>query len=500
MSNINKLINDLSRDLQNITEEILLFSDTLTKPINLTDSSKTQLLLSLIKPIVKMGVDCLYLTKENGEVIFSFPQKGYYVIPLKELLEKGEMFSDNAIARRIFKNDSLTHFIVKHLNCCEDYYLIAMLNKKEKPYRVKLLHTAISVLDEKIKLARLTGASTMFTKLRLTIEILYKFDKETYMHSYRVRKYAKELARITNLSEDEIRMAEIAGLLHDFGKLFMPPQLLKKTDKLTESEFDTIKLHTVRGYEALKSFGIEDKILDAVLHHHERIDGSGYPDGIKKLSPITSVVAMADILDAVQSARTYKEKNTYNHLKTEIESLKGKLPLRVIDAALKLINSETFWAIKKTSLKKEKSLNYTDYSGDIYERLVQLKSENDGLKKEMETYKRIIKTTQDNYEKLVFKLKDQAKDEKTKNSTLGIAYGILKDSEGLEGIMLIKDGMIREIRGSIAIEKLPNSPTSNPEKGVFCINIKDKTACILLKNNQEKPQKSTELLIKSLFK
>ncbi|OIQ81906.1 cyclic di-GMP phosphodiesterase response regulator RpfG [mine drainage metagenome] len=135
-------------------------------------------------------------------------------------------------------------------------------------------------------------------------------DEYTYMHSVAVCALMVVLARQLGLPEDETRQAGLAGLLHDIGKAGMPMTILNKPDKLTEPEFAVIKTHPREGWEMLRKVGDVGEIaLDVCLHHHEKLDGTGYPDRLagEAISLHARMGAVCDIYDAVTSNRPYKK-------------------------------------------------------------------------------------------------------------------------------------------------------------------------------------------------
>jgi putative nucleotidyltransferase with HDIG domain len=138
-------------------------------------------------------------------------------------------------------------------------------------------------------------------------------DEYTYIHSVNVSFYSMLIAKWLGLSGHEITKAILAGLLHDVGKIKIPGQILNKAGKLTKPEFDIIKNHTVMGYEIVDSMDdFDSDIKSAVLLHHERMDGSGYPLGCypEKLNLYSRIVAIADVYDAMTSERVYKSRST----------------------------------------------------------------------------------------------------------------------------------------------------------------------------------------------
>lgn len=134
-------------------------------------------------------------------------------------------------------------------------------------------------------------------------------DDYTYMHSVAVCALMVSLARQLGLDEKEVREAGMAGLMHDLGKAVMPMNVLNKPGKLTDDEFRVIKNHPVEGHRLL----VEGKsasaiVLDVCLHHHEKVDGSGYPDRLTgdQISLFAKMGAVCDVYDAITSNRPYK--------------------------------------------------------------------------------------------------------------------------------------------------------------------------------------------------
>ncbi|HEY4554234.1 MAG TPA: HD-GYP domain-containing protein [Bacillaceae bacterium] len=132
-------------------------------------------------------------------------------------------------------------------------------------------------------------------------------DQYTYKHSIRVQMYSLIIAREMNLSKDTLENLYFASLFHDVGKINVSKDILNKPGRLTDDEFEEMKQHSVSGYNMLKSSYYEH-IGDIILQHHERIDGSGYPSGLKSDDILleAKIIAVADTYDAMTSTRTYR--------------------------------------------------------------------------------------------------------------------------------------------------------------------------------------------------
>lgn len=144
----------------------------------------------------------------------------------------------------------------------------------------------------------------------ISIARLKTADDYTYMHSVAVCGLMIALARQLGLGENETREAGLAGLLHDVGKMAIPPEVLNKAGRLTAEEYALIKTHPAHGYRMLHSSpGITETALDVCLHHHEKIDGTGYPHQLndESISEAARLGAVCDVYDAITSDRAYKQ-------------------------------------------------------------------------------------------------------------------------------------------------------------------------------------------------
>lgn len=146
-------------------------------------------------------------------------------------------------------------------------------------------------------------------QLSLDLKDLRSFDGCTYAHSVNVAILSCVIGLGLKLDESELEQLVMAGLLHDLGKLVIPPEILNKPSRLTNEEFSLMKTHSALSYELIKErLDISEEVKMAVLYHHENVDGSGYPEGIsgEDMSIFTKIIHIADVYDALVSKRPYK--------------------------------------------------------------------------------------------------------------------------------------------------------------------------------------------------
>ena len=173
----------------------------------------------------------------------------------------------------------------------------------------------------------------------ISLARLKTVDDYTYMHSVAVCAMMVSLARQLGLDEAQTRSAGVAGLMHDLGKAMMPMQVLNKPGKLTDAEFAIIKSHPEQGHRLLVGQAdIDPVVLDVCLHHHEKVDGSGYPHGLKdqEISLFAKMGAVCDVYDAITSNRPYKSGwDPAESLRKMAEWASGHFDPRVFQAFVK---------------------------------------------------------------------------------------------------------------------------------------------------------------------
>ncbi len=190
-----------------------------------------------------------------------------------------------------------------------------------------LLH----ILSERASLTveNLLLYDSLFMNLHATLRALVRSleakDPYTKLHSERVTEYALTIARQMKCNDEEMESLTFAGHLHDIGKIGIRDQILMKPGKLTDEEYEIIKTHPVIGAEIVGHLGLLKTETAIIRHHHERWDGRGYPDGLRKrdIPKLSRILAVADTFDAITSRRPYRDAKTVEFAVNEIDRNSG---------------------------------------------------------------------------------------------------------------------------------------------------------------------------------
>jgi HD-GYP domain-containing protein (c-di-GMP phosphodiesterase class II) len=170
-------------------------------------------------------------------------------------------------------------------------------------------------------------------------------DPYTAGHQQRVTRLAVAIATEMGLPQEQIEGIHVAGTLHDVGKLYIPAEILSKPGKLNEVEFNLVKMHSQAGYDILKTVEFPWPVAQIVLQHHERLDGSGYPQGLKGEDILleAKILAVADVVEAMASHRPYRPALGMGQALDEISKNSGTLyDPEVVDACFKLFYDKEF--------------------------------------------------------------------------------------------------------------------------------------------------------------
>ncbi len=211
-----------------------------------------------------------------------------------------EISETSSYAQKVRSSKQFKEFEKSFLNSTELFRnsLQAIVEKRADINMDELLHSVTDLIS-----SNMTGI-TVFDMLHN----MRQYDDFTYMHCINVALISNVFARWLELSEDDINTLTICGLLHDIGKLMVPDNIIRKPEKLSPTEYNIVKTHTLQGYNILKEYNIGESIKECALMHHERCDGSGYPLGLTgdKINPYAKIVAISDVYDAMTAARIYR--------------------------------------------------------------------------------------------------------------------------------------------------------------------------------------------------
>lgn len=172
-----------------------------------------------------------------------------------------------------------------------------------------------------------------------------KRDQYTAGHQLRVAALASAMAREMSLGDRVVDDLRIAGTLHDIGKLYVPLDILSQPGPLTLIQREYVQIHPEAGYDILKSIPFDRPIAEMIRQHHERLDGSGYPRGLKggEMLPEAKLLAVADVVEAISSHRPYRASLGMENALQEIQNNAGRLyDETAVKACLKLITENRF--------------------------------------------------------------------------------------------------------------------------------------------------------------
>lgn len=178
------------------------------------------------------------------------------------------------------------------------------LNKPVGPR--ELLARVRSLLKSRKQVRELENATLVLEAIARAVE---RRDPYTARHSDNVRDHSVTLGRALGLSEDDLETLRLGASLHDVGKIGIPDAVLLKPGRLTPEEVEVIRTHPVIGAELCRPMRSLSSVLPLIRHHHEKLDGSGYPDGLKgdQISRSVRVLSVADVYDALTTRRSYRE-------------------------------------------------------------------------------------------------------------------------------------------------------------------------------------------------
>jgi putative two-component system response regulator len=229
------------------------------------------------------------------------------------------------------------------INAGADDFLTKPVNQHELRARVSSLIRLKRYTDD------LDSAESVILSLALVIEAR---DAYTDGHCQRLADYATALGTVLNLSEEQQAALYRGGYLHDVGKIGIPDAVLLKTGRLTEAEYEQIKLHPLIGDRLCGGMRSLRQVRSIVRHHHERLDGSGYPDHLQgdAIPLLAQIMGIVDVYDAITTRRPYKPamapKRGFEELRTEVKH--GWRRSDLVEAFISVVESSTVAAVTGT--------------------------------------------------------------------------------------------------------------------------------------------------------
>lgn len=288
-----------------------------------------------IKSILVAGIADVWIDEEKGDTL----QKSDSITPSiyataeessdtqnvtlqtvedKKSVVRSSMEDDIKRARKLF-NDAKPQVMAM--------YKDARLGKAIDP------HTTLTLVNEIDLMVQRNSAAI------LSVARLKTHDDYTYMHSLAVCALMISLARQLNMDEEQIKLAGVGGLMHDLGKSLMPLEVLNKPGKLSDAEYDIMKKHPAAGAKLLENSGAAPEVVDMALHHHEKINGLGYPNRLQgdEISLFSRMAAICDVYDAVTSERAYKQAWDPAGTIREMAKWEGHFDRKLFNAFVKMV-------------------------------------------------------------------------------------------------------------------------------------------------------------------
>jgi len=178
--------------------------------------------------------------------------------------------------------------------------------------------------------------------VRLLVARIEEKDPYTHGHTERVARYAVALAKELRFTPEEVQRIQFGAFLHDIGKVHTQDAILHKPGALTDEEWRTVKAHPVRGAEMIRGVKFLERVTDMVRHHHERVDGRGYPDGLKgdEISLASKIVNVADAFDAMTTDRPYRAGMTMEQAIAQMREKAGtQFASEIVDVLIEAVRS-----------------------------------------------------------------------------------------------------------------------------------------------------------------
>lgn len=328
------LLNDISEEISDCGHTVLT-AENGQDALRLIHSQKPDLVLCDISMPVMNGIDLLKAVRNSDDAIRA----------TTFLFLSASTDSDNIIA---CKNAGADDFIPKPIDFD---FLIATLNshlardqRKNDVEKNRLIKREAIIRDGMHEIEKVQGelGLTLFQAVESLMHAVEARDPYTAGHQKHVSLLSTEIAKEMGLSNSVICGISMAALIHDVGKVAVPIEYLTRTTPLTELQFELIKTHPEEGAKIIANIDFPWPVKEIVLQHHERLDGSGYPFGLKgnEIIKEAKIVAVADVIDAIECARPYRKSLGTEKAIDEISKNKDRFyDSDVVEAAIIVLNN-----------------------------------------------------------------------------------------------------------------------------------------------------------------
>ena len=344
----------------------VLYFDTMVEDITKRKEAEASLRASegKYRNIFENAVEGIYQSAPEGRLISANPSMAHiqgYKSPEEmtaNIIDIGKQLFVNSEDRIQYKSILEEHGIVNNFETQSpkkdgDIIWISLSARAVKDEDGKILYyegiveditsrkMAEGILRQTMEKLRRSLVGTIQV-MSMTTEIR---DPYTAGHQKKVSKLARVIAQEMGLPNDTVENIRMAGSIHDIGKIAVPAEILSKPTKLTALEFSLIKVHSQSGYDILKDIGLPYPIAEIVFQHHERMDGSGYSQGLKNGQILleSQIIGVADVVEAISSHRPYRPAKGIDAALEEIEKNKGVFyDEKVVEVCIKLFREKGF--------------------------------------------------------------------------------------------------------------------------------------------------------------
>jgi len=353
-----QIVKEISRKILSVFDKEVLLDTLLNSIINVMHIHNACIILldesKQIGQVTKaIGIDVIKKKtmkfSTTSGVIYSLIQSKKPIIK-KKLKKKGENIQEDQVREIKKELDALNAAVCIPLTCKDKLLGVLTLGEKMslEPYRndeIELLSILCSEAGVAIENANLyqEKMKNFLNTIQSLLTAVEAKNPYTHGHCHRVAKYAANIAQELGLSSEEVEIVKIGAFLHDIGNIGVSEQILNKKGRLTIGEFENVKRHTTIGAKILEPICFNKEIIEGIKFHHERIDGSGYPESLtdKMVPLIAKIITVADVYDAMTSDRPYRKAFTPEDAISEIIRGCGyQFDSKVVAAFIKVLNKE----------------------------------------------------------------------------------------------------------------------------------------------------------------